>query len=74
MSPFDVACLPATARLDVLVAGMLKLRPSTRRGLLDAHRLACRGRDRVLWRGETLAQSYVATALAAGKGGADTVL
>jgi len=44
---------------------MLRARPSTRRRILDDHRLVCRGRDRALWRGETVAHRAVADALAA---------
>ena len=70
MSPAapDLMCgeaLPTTARLDLLVAGMLRLRPSTRRRILDDHRVVSHGRDRVLWRGESLSQRAVADALAA---------
>ena len=65
MSPADVACLPSRLPLDALVRGLLRLRPSTRRRVLDDHRLVARGRDRLLWRGESLAQRAVADALAA---------
>ena len=69
MNPHDVACLPATARLDLLIAGLRRLRPSTRRRIIDDHRLVARGRDRTLWRGESLAQRAVADALAAAERG-----
>jgi hypothetical protein len=64
-APLDVACLPSTARLDLLVRGLLRCRPSRRRRILDDHRLVCAGRDRTLWRGEHLSQRAVADALAA---------
>ncbi len=65
MSPADVACLPPRLPFDVLVRGMLRLRPSTRRRILDDHRLVCRGKDRVLWRGERLSEGACLDALAA---------
>ncbi len=34
-------------------------------GILDDHRLVCAGRDRTLWRGESISQRAVADALAA---------
>jgi hypothetical protein len=69
VSPYDSVCVPSTARLDLLVQGMLRVWPSTRRRILDDHRLCCKGRDRTLWRGETLAQRAVADALAAAERG-----
>ncbi len=66
MSPLDIACLPATARLDLLVRGLLRCRPSRRRRIIDDHRLCCKGRDRELWRGQRISQRAVADALTAG--------
>jgi len=65
VNPADVACLPSRLPLDVLVRGLLRLRRSTRRRIVDDHRLVARGRDRVRWRGETLSQGDVQQVLAA---------
>ena len=69
VSPLDLACLPSSLPLDVLCRALLGCRPSRRRRVFDDHRLVCAGRDRTLWRGETIAQRAVADALASIKTG-----